>query len=109
MTLPDSLTEIGDGAFYDCTVLASVKIPCSVIEIGERAFYGCTTLKSVTIPSSVKMIEDGAFRKCTGLTSINIRGDVVECSPDEIAKVLDEYISELTRIEHILRDTFNKR
>jgi len=40
-----------------------VTIPDSVTSIGEYAFQGCIDLKSVTIPNSVTSIESNAFEK----------------------------------------------
>ena len=44
--------------------MASITIPDSVTSIGNSAFYGCTSLPSIAIPSSVASIGDGAFRGC---------------------------------------------
>ena len=74
--IPNSVTEIGDYAFYDCTSLTSINIPNSVTEIGYCAFEGCTSLTSITIPNSVTSIEDYAFVNCTSLTSITIPNSV---------------------------------
>ena len=46
-TIPDSVTEIGEGAFLACTSLKNVTTPDSVTEIGNNAFYDCTSLTSV--------------------------------------------------------------
>ena len=47
-------------------------IPNSVTSIGESAFYGCSGLTSVTIPNSVTSIGRDAFRWCNGLTSVKV-------------------------------------
>jgi hypothetical protein len=72
VTIPGSVTTIGDEAFSECTGLTSLTIPNGVTEIGESAFAGCTGLQSVTIPSRVTSIGENAFSGCTGLTSITV-------------------------------------
>ena len=47
--LPDSVTSIGENAFYWCKSLTSITIPDSVTSIGRYAFYGCTSLTSIII------------------------------------------------------------
>ena len=74
--IPDSVTSIGEKAFYYCTSLTSVTIPDSVTSIGQHAFQGCTSLTSVTIPDSVTSISSYAFEGCTSLTSVTIPGSV---------------------------------
>ena len=70
--IPDSMTSIGDSAFYECKSLTSITIPDSVTSIGRYAFYGCTSLTSITIPDSVTSIGYEAFCGCKSLTSITI-------------------------------------
>jgi hypothetical protein len=74
-TIPSSVTSI-DGAFLNCSRLTSVTIPPSVTVIGDRAFQNCTSLTSITIPSSVTSIGDWAFYHCNSLTSIAIPSSV---------------------------------
>ncbi len=76
LTIPNSVTKIGNYAFAGCSGLTSVTIPNGVTEIGDRAFYGCSGLTSVTIPNSVTSIGYSAFRDCSGLTSVEIPDDV---------------------------------
>ena len=71
-TIPNSVTSIGEYAFYDCSSLASITIPNSVTSIGEYAFEDCSSLKSITIPNSVTEIGHYAFYGCSSLTSITI-------------------------------------
>ena len=70
VTIGNSVTSIGEGAFEDCSGLKSVTIPNSVTSIGEQAFYDCRGLTSVTIGNSVTSIGEGAFYECSGLTSV---------------------------------------
>ena len=53
-TIPDSVTSIGDGAFWDCRRLTSITIPGSVTSIEDRAFNGCSRLNSITVSDNNK-------------------------------------------------------
>ena len=76
LTIPDSVTTIGNYAFYDCDCLTSVTIPDSVTTIGNYAFCDCDSLTSITIPNSVTTIGDYAFYHCNSLTSVTIPDSV---------------------------------
>ena len=51
-TIPDSVTNLGVDAFFDCTNLASVFVPASVIGIGNYAFYICSSLTAITVDTN---------------------------------------------------------
>ena len=72
MTIPNSVTSLGDNAFCHCTSLQSVTISNSLTSIGRYVFTLCSSLPSVTIPPSVTSIGEAAFRSCSSLTSITI-------------------------------------
>ena len=101
VTIPNSVTSIGDGAFWDCSGLTSVTIPNSVTSIGNSAFYGCsglttlnfnaincqdfeayynghyystfgTSLTTVNIGDSVQRIPAYFVKGCSGLTSVTL-------------------------------------
>ena len=61
ITIPNSVTSIGDYAFRGCTGLTSITIPNSVTSIGDYAFYGCTKLLNLTIGAKVSSIGESAF------------------------------------------------
>ena len=62
--IPDSVTKIGDYAFFRCSSLSDIVIPDSVTDIGKCAFESCSYLSSVVIPDSVTDIGDYAFSSC---------------------------------------------
>ena len=70
LVIPNSVTTIGDFAFYGCSGLTSVTIPNSVTSIGESSFERCYSLTSVTIPNSVTSIGSYAFFGCSNITSV---------------------------------------
>ena len=75
VTIPDSITSIGAGAFYDCWGLTSVTIGNKVASIGGEAFAFCYCLTSITIPDNVTNIGARAFCCCEDLTDINVAED----------------------------------
>ncbi|MDD4212874.1 MAG: leucine-rich repeat protein [Bacilli bacterium] len=70
--IPDSVTSIGEKAFYGRIKLESVTIPEGVLSIGKSAFSGCTSLTNVVIPQSVISIGEGAFSGCSSLIEITL-------------------------------------
>ena len=62
ISLPSTLTTIGNNAFAYCSALPSVEIPASVTSIGTTAFNQCGNLNSVTLNSNPTIGED-AFNK----------------------------------------------
>ncbi|MBR1598134.1 MAG: leucine-rich repeat domain-containing protein [Lachnospiraceae bacterium] len=75
-TIPDTIggktvTSIGDGAFVNANI-AIVTIPESVTRIGNRAFDGCDLLKKITISKNVSSIGTNPFTGCRQLNSITV-------------------------------------
>ncbi len=96
VTIPDAInglpvTGIQAWAFYDCTSLANVTIPDSVTAIGEAAFQICTSLTNVTIGNGLTMIGSGAFQGCTRLTSVSFQGNAPNYALDAFAG--DNYVT----------------
>jgi len=68
--LPDSVVEIGDGAFGGWTSLTEVKLSSKLEKLGRGAFAGCP-IESITLPENLTNIDDYAFSNCN-LTKINL-------------------------------------
>lgn len=77
IVLSDLLTEIPEDAFRECKAVTSVTVPASVTYIGNNAFYYCDNLTNVIFAHPANggeekdlVIGEGAFRYCTSLESI---------------------------------------
>ena len=84
VTIPNSVTSIGDHAFRACSSLASVNIGNGVISIGNEVFRACSSLASVTIGSSVASIGNYAFGFCNTLTSIVSKATIPPALGNEV-------------------------
>ena len=90
LTLPNSVTSIGDGAFSGCSGLTELTLPNSVTSIGDCAFYGCTGLTELILPNSVSSIGDIAFTYCSGLEKITVEsGNSCYDSRDNCNSIID--------------------
>lgn len=72
LVIPNNITRIGKGAFYECKSLTSVTIGNGVTSIEAEAFGCCTALTSIELPVGLKSIEKHAFMVCTSLKSIDL-------------------------------------
>ena len=72
INLPESLTEIGWGAFSHCINLKHINLPKNLQVINQYAFSHCKSLKEVVLPSTVTRIGKSAFVHCEALTTINL-------------------------------------
>lgn len=78
VSIPSTVTTIGQSAFDSCTKLTSIIIPAGVTTLGQRVFYLCTGLTAVTFEedSQISTISGSAFEGCTSLSSITIPSSV---------------------------------
>ena len=72
LTIPDSVTAIGEEAFVSCNTLNEVILPDSVTSIGWRAFAWSERLFSVVIPDTVTELADEAFYGCSSLKEVEL-------------------------------------
>lgn len=71
-TVKEIKYEGSRGTFQCCSNLQKVTIPSSVTEIGNFSFQFCSSLNHVTIPSSVRLLGLHAFEGCTSLTDVKL-------------------------------------
>ena len=115
--IPDSVTKIGDYAFFRCSSLSDIVIPDSVTDIGECAFSDCSSLSKIVIPDSVTDIGDSAFRGCSSLSKIVIPDSVTafgkwafyDCRslpniviPNSVTKIGDSAFSDCSSLSNIV-------
>lgn len=71
VSIPDTVTRMGECAFEGCLRLTEVVIPSSLKEIPSSAFEECG-LKSIVIPEGVTSIGSRAFMECWALTDVTL-------------------------------------
>ena len=74
--IPNTVTTIGESAFYRMSSLTSLNIPSSVTKIDYIAFLGCSGLTSITIPNSVTTLKNNIFQECTNLKNVTLPGSI---------------------------------
>ena len=73
LTIDDAATSIGDWAFNECLKLTTLSLGEKITKIGDYAFDDCRILNNVTIPQSVTSIGEQAFGRCYGMDSFTIK------------------------------------
>ena len=77
VTIPASVTFIGNCAFSDCSNLTTVTFDGTptLTRIGGDVFSNCNSLTSITIPASVTFIDDRAFYACSNLAMVTLNSN----------------------------------
>jgi len=102
VVLPESVTNIGDYAFFNCSSLKEVTIcgaglvrvgteafkgcssigelilPESVVSLGDEAIRGCSSLRAFVLPENVSRLGAGVFRECSGLKDVTLSRGLTE-------------------------------
>ena len=78
IVIPDSVTTVGDNAFYNCVNLASVDFGNGVESIGQAAFSYCASLKEVVLPKSLTQLSSEVFFDCYGLERVELPDTLTE-------------------------------
>lgn len=76
VVIPDSITYIGNSAFWQCDQLAEVTIGNGVVAIGDYAFMDCANLHTITLGSSITSIGQLTFFGCENMNQVYIVGGI---------------------------------
>ena len=72
VTIPTSVKEVGETAFYRCTNLEKVIFKPGTVKIERQAFCACFSLKEVGLPNTLKEIGERAFDRCDELKELYV-------------------------------------
>ena len=98
LTLPNSLTTIGDQAFYNCYGFESIVMGNSVETIGSEAFRNCGGMRGeLTLPETLQTVGNYAFASCDELTTINY--NAINCT--EMGNAQQPVFYDCASLKHI--------
>lgn len=76
IVIPETVNEIGNYAFANCSFLTKMIIPESIVKINKGIFYGCVNLREVVLPEHIDEIPESAFQNCSSLTDLSFSENV---------------------------------
>ncbi len=71
VVIGEGITTVGASAFYSCTLMSSVSLPSTITDIGDNAFRG-SLIKAIVLPNSITRIGWDAFEDCRSLETVNM-------------------------------------
>ena len=93
ISCPDSIINIGNGAFKNCTKLEHINLPANLSVINSEVFSGCDKLEQIILPETITNIENSAFKGCHSLHEIKI--------PESLSNIGDLAFSDCSNLEQI--------
>ena len=76
--LPDNITSLGDNTFRNCNKLSSIKLPNTLTSLGEYCFESCHGLTSLLLPNSITTLGWGCFLSCYNLKTITLPNNITD-------------------------------
>lgn len=78
ITIPESVTYIGENAFAGCSSLEQLSLPTTIEHIGDNAFASCSSLVEVTLPDSIAFLGEGVFSDCSSLSYAELSDSIID-------------------------------
>ena len=72
ITIPDSVTTIGNSAFKKLDKLENITLPKNLTTIKKNAFYECSSISSITFPETLTTLGSNSFHACKYLTEVTL-------------------------------------
>ena len=88
IVIPDTVTDIENNAFSNCKQLSSVQLSNSLVSLGHDVFLSCTSLTSIRIPKSLESVSifyGGPFEDCSALQNVELEPGMTRI-PDDLFK-----------------------
>ena len=70
LTLPATLTTIGNDALAECSSLTELNLPVALTSLGSSSFLGAASLRELTLPAAISTVGEGSFMSCSALVKI---------------------------------------
>lgn len=84
ITLPNSVTSLGEKAFQNCKGLENISlVNTKISSLKSNAFDGCISLSTISLPNSLNILENKVFNKCLSITSLDFSKTGITSIPDE--------------------------
>ena len=100
VVIPNGVTSIGQGAFYNCDAVKYVSIPATLTSLGSTSFYSCGALEFVDFNGNTNTITTGGwgiFYQCTSLKAVSL--------PANLTKIDDRMFYGCTALEAVCLPT----
>ena len=94
IVIPDSVTTIEKAAFAHCSSLETIDLPDNLNVLAPQLFYGCSSLESVSLPNGLTSIGSSVFYGCSSLASLDI--------PSTVASIGDRAFVECSSLEELI-------
>lgn len=101
VSLPEGIKSIGVSSFSGCGALTEIELPNSLLTLGEYAFYRCNSLQSITIPNKVWNVQKGTFQYCSALETVVLGEQVLSIASGAFSNAFPTNITIYYNLGHV--------